>query len=76
MGDSVRETDQGRIITALSGGVPLFGPSHGKMNPGEGGGCAPLAVLCSEAVSKASPHCCGNYLLCLTGVAKEIRQRA
>lgn len=76
MGDSVRETKRGRVITVRSGGVLLFSLSDGKINPGEGGECAPLAVLCSKAVSKASPHCCGNYLVCLTGVAKEIRQRA
>lgn len=31
---------------------------------------------CRKAVSKASPHCRGNHLVCLTGVAKAIRQRA
>lgn len=31
---------------------------------------------CRKAVSKASPHCRGNHLVCLTGVVKAIRQRA
>lgn len=75
MADSVGETKRGRVITVLSGGVLLLGLSDGEMNPGEGGVCVPLAVLCSQAASKASPHCCGNYLVRLTGVAKEIRQR-
>lgn len=72
---SVGETKRGRVITVLSGGVLLLGLSDGEINPGEGGECVPLAVLCSQAASKASPHCCGNYLVRLTGVAKEIRQR-
>lgn len=35
-----------------------------------------FTILCSEAVSRASPHCRGNHLVRLTGVAKAIRQRA
>lgn len=73
MDDSVGETKRGRVITVLSGGVLLLGLSDGEINPGEGGECVPLAVL--QAATKASPHCCGNYLVRLTGVAKEIRQR-
>lgn len=40
------------------------------------GETALFTILCSEAVSRASPHCRGNHLVRLTGVAKAIRQRA
>lgn len=63
-------------------GHPTVGPQGWKDQPRREerrereGESALFAILCSGPVSRASPHCRGNHLVCLTGVARAIRQRA